>query len=175
MTGANSALPIWTDFMQAALTEHPEWQGDWTMPEGISQIEINPKTGEPAAPEDLEKRVELFLNGTHPGNADESTEETPAEETAPTPEGGVETQPSLEPSPSPSPKPSKPEVRPPDTTRLEGTITLDIDPTTGLIAVESCPVVRTKTFMLGSEPRKYCGPEYHKPRQNETRPRLVNP
>jgi penicillin-binding protein 1B len=178
MTGANSALPIWTDFMQAALTEHPEWQGDWTMPEGISQIEINPKTGEPAAPEDLDKRVELFLNGTHPGNAEESTEETPAEDAVPSPETGVETQPSPEPSPSPSPKPTKPEVRPPDATRLEGTITLDIDPTTGLIAVESCPVVRTKTFLLGTEPRKYCGPEYHKPRSSDptaTRPRVINP
>jgi penicillin-binding protein 1B len=178
MTGANSALPIWTDFMQAALTEHPEWEGDWTMPEGISQIEINPKTGEPAAPEDLDKRVELFLNGTHPGTGTESTEEVPAEDAAPTPESGTETAPSPEPSPSPSPKPTKPEVRPPDTTRLEGTITLDIDPTTGLIAVETCPVVRTKTFVLGTEPRKYCGPEYHKPRQNDptaTRPRVINP
>jgi formylglycine-generating enzyme required for sulfatase activity len=50
----------------------------------------------------------------------------------------------------------------PSTTRLEGTITLDIDPTTGLIAVESCPVIRTRTFPLGTEPRKYCGPEYHR-------------
>jgi hypothetical protein len=173
MTGANSALPIWTDFMQAALAEHPEWQGDWTMPEGIAQIEINPKTGEPASPEDTEKRVELFLNGTQPGTAEESTEEAPVEEASPTPEGGLETEPSPEPSPSPSPKPTRPEVRPPDT-RLEGTITLDIDPTTGLIAVETCPVVRTKTFVLGTEPRKYCGPEYHK-QPAGTRPRVVNP
>ena len=36
-----------------------------------------------------------------------------------------------------------------------------IDPTTGLIAVESCPVIRTRTFVLGTEPKKYCGPEYH--------------
>ena len=46
--------------------------------------------------------------------------------------------------------------------KLQGTITLDIDPTTGLIAVDSCPVIRTKTFIIGQEPRKYCGPEYHK-------------
>jgi hypothetical protein len=47
-------------------------------------------------------------------------------------------------------------------TKLQGTITLDIDPTTGLIAVDSCPVIRTRTFIIGQEPRKYCGPEYHK-------------
>src|SRR5206468_7130175 len=47
-------------------------------------------------------------------------------------------------------------------TKLQGTITLDIDPTTGLIAVDSCPVIRSRTFIIGQEPRKYCGPEYHK-------------
>ena len=45
LTGANSALPIWADFMQVALAEHPEWEGDWEMPAGIEQVEINPKTG----------------------------------------------------------------------------------------------------------------------------------
>lgn len=46
--------------------------------------------------------------------------------------------------------------------QLQGTITLDIDPTTGLLAVQSCPVIRTRTFMIGTEPKKYCGPEYHR-------------
>jgi len=94
------------------------------------------------------------------------------------PEPGSETEATPEPSPLPSPHKSKVEVRPDDGARLEGTITLDIDPTTGLIAVETCPVVRTKTFVLGTEPRKYCGPEYHKAKTNEpsaTRPRVVNP
>jgi hypothetical protein len=45
--------------------------------------------------------------------------------------------------------------------KLPGTITLDIDPATGRIAVDSCPVIKTKTFIIGQEPRKYCGPEYH--------------
>ena len=63
--------------------------------------------------------------------------------------------------------------------RLQGTITLDIDPTTGLIAVDSCPVIRTKTFVIGQEPKKYCGPEYHKKSQSSpaaaTRPRVPSP
>ncbi len=65
LTGANSALPIWSDFMQVALTEHPEWQGDWQMPEGIEQVAINPKTGEIAAEDDPERRIELFINKPH--------------------------------------------------------------------------------------------------------------
>jgi penicillin-binding protein 1B len=163
LTGANSALPIWTDFMSVALAEHPEWQGDWQMPSGIEQVSINPKTGAPSAPEDTDKRIELFLNGTSPSSAsneETETEATPETGEAPPPE---ETLPpiTIEPSPSPTPrKPPRAELHT-EGGRLEGTITLDIDPTTGLIAVESCPVIRTRTFVLGTEPRKYCGPEYH--------------
>lgn len=164
LTGANSALPIWTDFMEVALGEHPEWQGDWQMPEGIEEVAINPKTGGPAEPEATDKRVELFINGTSPQTAsdeDLETEATPESDETPLPEPilppGI-----LEPSPSPSPrKPPRTELRTSEEGRLEGTITLDIDPTTGLIAVETCPVIRTRTFVLGTEPKKYCGPEYH--------------
>src|SRR6267142_2816319 len=79
LTGANSALPIWTDFMGVALGEHPEWQGDWQMPVGIEQVAINPKTGGPASPDDPDKRSELFINGTSPqnGSTAASPEETP--------------------------------------------------------------------------------------------------
>jgi penicillin-binding protein 1B len=175
LTGANSALPIWADFMQVALAEHPEWDGDWEMPSGIEQVEVNPKTGEPTAPEDTEKRVEFFINGTGPSDAtEEATEETTPEE-LPEPTPGIEPQP-IEPlpGPSPSPSPRRPSVVP--DSRLEGTITLDIDPTTGLIAVETCPIIRTKTFVLGTEPKKYCGPEYHRGKTIEPasgRPRVV--
>ena len=178
LTGANSALPIWADFMSVALAEHPEWDGDWEMPAGIEQIEVNPRTGEPSAPEDTEKRVEFFINGTGPGNpvAEPTEEATPEELPSPTP--GFEPLPmDPVPGPSPSPTPRRPSVVP--DSRLEGTITLDIDPTTGLIAVETCPIIRTKTFVLGTEPRKYCGPQYHSGKTIEPsgvgpgRPRVV--
>jgi penicillin-binding protein 1B len=178
LTGANSALPIWTDFMQVALAQHPEWQGDWTMPAGIEQIAINPKTGAPAAPEDPDKRIELFINGTSPRGAEIIPEAEVTPEELPTLEpGDVVPLPTVEASPSPSPRKPKNELRTNESGRLEGTITLDIDPTTGLIAVESCPVIRTRTFVLGTEPKKYCGPEYHRPgaTPQATRPRLVNP
>ncbi|MGI8732163.1 MAG: transglycosylase domain-containing protein [Pyrinomonadaceae bacterium] len=182
LTGANSALPIWTDFMQVALTEHPEWQGDWSMPEGIEQVAINPRTGEVAAEDDPERRIELFINGTS-----SATEPVATPEEEPTPEGeATETLPedgliTTEPSPLPSPTPSparKPGSRPGEEAvpRLEGTITLDIDPGTGLIAVETCPVIRTRTFVIGTEPRQYCGPEYHKGKASNpsaSRPRVV--
>jgi membrane carboxypeptidase/penicillin-binding protein len=174
LTGANSALPIWADFMQVALAEHPEWEGDWEMPPGVEQVEINPKTGAPTAPGDTEKRTEYFINGTGPND----TSETPTEEATPVelplpspldqtyPEAPIGT-------PSQLPTPRRAPVVP--DSGLEGTITLDIDPQTGLIAVETCPVIRTKTFVLGTEPKKYCGPQYHQHNTIEPagRPRVV--
>jgi hypothetical protein len=164
--------------MQVALAQHPEWQGDWAMPAGIEQIEINPKTGAPAAPDDPDKRIELFINGTSPHGAEIIPESEVTPEELPTLEpGDVVPLPTVEASPSPSPRKAKNELRTNESGRLEGTITLDIDPTTGLIAVESCPVIRTRTFVLGTEPTKYCGPEYHRPgaTPQATRPRLTNP
>lgn len=184
LTGANSALPIWTDFMEVALGEHPEWQGDWQMPAGVEQVAINPKTGGPASADDPDKRIELFVNGTSPEVASDiqiEPEGSPeADETAPLPSDQMLPPVTVEPSPTPSPrmKPPRPELRTDPSGRLEGTITLDIDPTTGLIAVESCPVIRTRTFVLGTEPKRYCGPEYHQrplPSPQATRPRLTNP
>lgn len=181
LTGANSALPIWTDFMQVALTEHPEWQGDWQMPEGLQQADIDPTTGELTTADNPNKRTELFINGTLPETTSEEVPEevgTPESEVPEnTPEPGAESVPSPEPSPSPTPRPrAVPRSGVESLTRLEGTITLDIDPSTGLLGVESCPVVRTKTFVIGTEPRKYCGPDYHRGSTVDptaSRPRVV--
>jgi penicillin-binding protein 1B len=175
LTGANSALPIWADFMQVALAEHPEWEGDWDMPAGVEQVEINPKTGAPTAPGDAEKRVEFFINGTGPNDTSQkpAEEASPVELPSPSPVEPYQEAPIPIASPLPSPRraPTLPE------SRLEGTITLDIDPQTGLIAVETCPVIRTKTFVLGTEPKKYCGPQYHQRNTIEpapaARPRVV--
>jgi penicillin-binding protein 1B len=179
LTGANSALPIWTDFMQVALAEHPEWDGDWTMPAGVEEAEVSITTDDvEQVEENAQKRVELFINGTGPSStvstvtAEPSPEETP--EPSPLP---VEEQGDLPPEPSASPSPPRPRpTATPDSARLEGTITLDVDPTTGLIAVETCPVIRTKTFVLGTEPKKFCGPEYHRQKTvdpSASRPRTV--
>jgi len=197
LTGAASALPIWADFMSVALANHPEWTGDWQMPEGVQQKDIDPTTGQIALADSTNKRAELFVNGTGLGSENaEVTEETAQQQGA---TDGQETNkdPSIEPAVLPdTPPPETPKAKPTPknesrsksdgrdfyedgSPKLQGTITLDIDPTTGLIAVESCPVIRTKTFVIGQEPKKYCGPEYHKKPQPSpaagTRSRVVNP
>jgi penicillin-binding protein 1B len=176
LTGANSALPIWSDFMQVALAEHPDWDGDWEVPAGVEQVDVNPKTGAPTQPGDAEKRVEYFINGTGPSDATETPTEEASPEELPEPTPGISPQP-MEPIPLPSPSPSPRRPAIISDGRLEGTITLDIDPTTGLIAVETCPIIRTKTFTLGTEPKKYCGPEYHRGKTIDPagpgRPRVV--
>jgi penicillin-binding protein 1B len=45
MKGADSAMPIWADFMQQALRQHPEWNGDWTMPPNVRKAEIDTRNG----------------------------------------------------------------------------------------------------------------------------------
>ncbi|MBX3290468.1 MAG: PBP1A family penicillin-binding protein [Acidobacteria bacterium] len=45
MTGSESAMPIWADFMKEALSLHPEWNGDWMMPSGIRKAEIDIRNG----------------------------------------------------------------------------------------------------------------------------------
>src|ERR1051326_1698320 len=192
LTGAASALPIWADFMSAALTTHPEWTGDWQMPEGIQQTEIDPATGQLAKTDTVNKRTELFINGTSPGSESPETADDTAQEPAADNEEDRQTEPAnlpeSQPSASPKSKPTPkidPRTKPPDSydsessEKLQGTITLDIDPTTGLIAVDSCPVIRTRTFIIGQEPKKYCGPDYPRKPQpsppNTTRARVINP
>jgi penicillin-binding protein 1B len=186
LTGADSALPIWADFMTAALASHPDWGGDWQMPEGVQQADIDTRTGLLASADSPSKRTELFISGTAPtAPSDASTEDEtlPDEDTDPAEEEYDD-----EPQPLPDATPrGKPSTRlegrgmsgEDGRTRLEGTITLDIDPTTGLIADPSvCNIIRSKTFVIGQEPRQRCGPQYHNGRTNEpsgTRPRTVNP
>ncbi|HEV2801941.1 MAG TPA: PBP1A family penicillin-binding protein [Pyrinomonadaceae bacterium] len=201
LTGADSALPIWADFMSAALAAHPEWTGDWQMPSGLEQASIDPRTGMLAAADSPGKRTELFIQGTAP--TEEST--APLEGELPTLDGTGEeggdyydyapAPPAptdggdLPPLPGDAPQRPRTNASPrPDgrgtaqgdggASRLMGTITLDIDPTTGLLAASTCPVIRSKTFQIGQEPRRYCGPEYHNGQTIQpsgTRPRVVSP
>jgi penicillin-binding protein 1A len=62
-TGGRAALPIWLAFMQATLRDRP--QPDFPIPEGITFVRIDPKTG--AAVEPFEPGVlEPYLEGTEP-------------------------------------------------------------------------------------------------------------
>ncbi|MGB7924080.1 MAG: PBP1A family penicillin-binding protein, partial [Pyrinomonadaceae bacterium] len=184
LTGADSALPIWADFMTAALASRPDWGGDWQMPEGVQQAEIDTRTGLLASDDSASKRTEVFISGTAPttsGDASMDDSTLPEEDGEPS-----EEEYDYEPAPLPDATPrGKSSTRlegrgapgEDGRTRLEGTITLDIDPTTGLIADPGvCPIIRSKTFVIGQEPRQRCGPQYHNGRTIEpsgTRPRTV--
>jgi penicillin-binding protein 1B len=51
LTGADSALPVWSDFMRGALELRPELGGaSFTEPAGITTVEIDADTGMLAAP-----------------------------------------------------------------------------------------------------------------------------
>jgi penicillin-binding protein 1B len=196
MTGGDSALPIWTDFMSAALAAHPEWGGDWQTPAGVEQAEIDPSTGNLAAPESEARRVEFFVSGTTPTETSAPDDEDALTDgegdgaviedggtSVPPPSGTIEVPPLQQATPTgPRAAPGlegRGVTQPDGSSRLTGTITLDIDPTTGYIAADTCPVVRSRTYVIGAEPRRRCGPQYHNGQQpiapSETRPRRVSP
>lgn len=196
LKGADSALPIWADFMSVALSQHPELQGDWTKPDGVQEADINPENGMLAQADDPNKRHEFFINGTAPTTESTtvaSDEELPAEGELPPDDTTTTVVPTLQTTEPPPPLPplptmpgpattpvnemsrpapsgkTAPNPRPPDAAALRGdsTLTLDVDPSTGLVADPmACPVIRTRTFIIGQEPRKRCGPEYHGGRRN---------
>jgi membrane peptidoglycan carboxypeptidase len=58
MKGADSALPIWADFMRQALNLHPEWNGDWMIPDSVKKAEIDSRDGKVLRELD-EKQAEL--------------------------------------------------------------------------------------------------------------------
>ncbi|HLM03192.1 MAG TPA: PBP1A family penicillin-binding protein, partial [Pyrinomonadaceae bacterium] len=45
MKGSDTAMPIWADFMRAALDSHPEWNGDWAQPDSVRKAEIDVRNG----------------------------------------------------------------------------------------------------------------------------------
>jgi penicillin-binding protein 1A len=57
--GSNSPLPIWMDFMKVALQGVPEETR--AQPPGVVTMRIDPKTGEPASPDDQNAIFEYFL------------------------------------------------------------------------------------------------------------------
>jgi penicillin-binding protein 1B len=67
LSGAQAAVPVWTDFMQRASSVNPyESSGKFAPPEGIRVVEIDPKTQELATPLCPLKREEVFIAGTEP-------------------------------------------------------------------------------------------------------------
>jgi penicillin-binding protein 1B len=65
LTGTQAALPIWTDFMKAALAGRPSVA--FQVPEGVTFAEIDRDTGKLALPGCPRTYDESFLAGTEPG------------------------------------------------------------------------------------------------------------
>jgi len=64
LTGAQGALPIWTDFVRATRGEASEQ--DFPVPDDIVWREVDPASGELATAGCPESRHEPFLAGTEP-------------------------------------------------------------------------------------------------------------
>jgi penicillin-binding protein 1A len=63
-TGGTAALPIWIQFMQGAHPETPT--RDFAIPDDITLVRANDRTGQPAAPGSPNARWVPFLRGTVP-------------------------------------------------------------------------------------------------------------
>lgn len=66
LSGSQSALPIWADFMKRAAVLKPLRGEDFPVPDGVPQVEIDPSTGLLATPRCLERLMEYFIRGTEP-------------------------------------------------------------------------------------------------------------
>ena len=66
LSGAQSALPIWTEFMKRAQGLIPLRPKQFVRPENIVEVEIDPVTGMLATPRCIEHRPEIFIKGTEP-------------------------------------------------------------------------------------------------------------
>jgi penicillin-binding protein 1A len=63
-TGGKIAVPFWTRFMQAAMTDRPV--ADFEMPDGIRCVMIDPASGLRARAENMRAYLECFREGTEP-------------------------------------------------------------------------------------------------------------
>jgi membrane carboxypeptidase/penicillin-binding protein len=64
LTGSQAAVPIWTEFMKAALAGRPDSQ--FEPPEGVSFVDIDRDTGKIATPYGPRTMTESFITGTEP-------------------------------------------------------------------------------------------------------------
>jgi len=81
--GAGTALPIWVDFMEAALSQRP--RKDFKAPAGVVFARVDPDNGLLAAPKMAGARLEVFVEGTEP----RSSTNRPGQEPEMTSDGGT--------------------------------------------------------------------------------------
>jgi penicillin-binding protein 1A len=84
-TGASTAVPIFRQFMMAALSGAPAIP--FRVPPGTRLVRINAQTGKLADPTDRGAILEAFLPGTEPSEAGETSASPGVESSRPTPKG----------------------------------------------------------------------------------------
>lgn len=86
--GATVALPIWMEFMHAALAGKPERH--FKQPEGVVSLRIDPHTGLRAPPEQADAVFEYFTEDNTPGQ--DGSDVAPSGSSAPATTGGMSEQ-----------------------------------------------------------------------------------
>jgi penicillin-binding protein 1B len=66
LPGSQSALPIWTEFMKKAAVLRPLKGEDFVLPDGITEVEIDPTTGLLATERCFQREKEFFIKGSEP-------------------------------------------------------------------------------------------------------------
>jgi len=66
LSGSQSALPIWTEFMKKAARLKPLSGKEFDTPDGVLQVEIDPATGLLASERCPLKEKEYFIKGSEP-------------------------------------------------------------------------------------------------------------
>jgi penicillin-binding protein 1B len=86
LTGAESALPIWTEFMKRAAQRHGYAGQPGAPPPGIVTARIDPETGQAIGPFCPGSRTEYFVAGSEPDTICtrhlETNEQTPPQSPA---------------------------------------------------------------------------------------------
>jgi len=80
-TGSKAALPIWLSAMKSF--HHGKPKEDFTPPDGIEWVVIDPKTGNLPGPDTKKPFLEAFRTGTAPTATDENGQQSPS---SPTPQ-----------------------------------------------------------------------------------------
>jgi penicillin-binding protein 1B len=66
LSGSQSALPIWTEFMKKAIRLRPLKGESFGVPDGVPQFEVDPTTGLLATERCLQRETDYFIKGTEP-------------------------------------------------------------------------------------------------------------
>ncbi|CAM6054220.1 unnamed protein product [Sphagnum tenellum] len=73
-TGARAALPIWLNFMKAAVKDYPD--NDFLIPSGVVFASIDANSGKLASPNSNSSIKEAFVEGTQPSDSNDSEQST---------------------------------------------------------------------------------------------------